>query len=161
MSKNLRRRLANGFKEKLRYKAAKRGVYFVYCLDSSHCCEGDYSKEWTELSQKQRLKDMPDILRKEICNMSFAFLKWSPSEQEITTKNASIPTLFCFFLENLLYSSDKQTHRRNQIISSIAQDLIYNTTNGESNGQTCCARFLYKKKNRFQRTYHMAKLLKA
>ena len=37
-----------------------------------------------------------------------------------------------FFLENLLYSSDKQTHRRNRIISSIAQDLINNTTNGES-----------------------------
>ena len=32
----------------------------------------------------------------------------------------------------MLYSSDKQTHRRNRIISSIAQDLICNTTNGES-----------------------------
>ena len=75
---------------------------------------------------------MSDVLRKEICNISSAFSKWYPPEQEITTKNASIPTLLCFFLENLLYSSDKQTHRWNQFISSIAQDLIYNTTNCES-----------------------------
>ena len=39
--------------------------------------------------------------------------------------------MLLFFLENLLYSSDKQTHRRNRIISSIAQDVIYNATNGE------------------------------
>ena len=64
--------------------------------------------------------------------MSSAFSKWPPSELEITNKNASIPTLLCFFLENLLYSSDKQTPCRNRVISSIAQDLIYNTTNGES-----------------------------
>ena len=64
--------------------------------------------------------------------MSSPFSKWYPSEQEITTKNASIPTLLCFFQENLLYSSDKQTHHWNQFISSIAQDLIYNTTNCES-----------------------------
>ena len=75
---------------------------------------------------------MSDILRREICNIPSAFSKWLPSEQEITTKNASIPTLLPFFLENLLYSSDKQTHRQNPIISSIAQDLIYNTTNGKS-----------------------------
>ena len=31
-----------------------------------------------------------------------------------------------------MYSSDKQIHRRNRIISSIAQDLLYNTTNSES-----------------------------
>ena len=73
-----------------------------------------------------------NILRKEICNMLSAFSKWPPSEQEITAKNASIPTLLCFFLENLLYCSDKQTHRRNRIISSIAQDLIYKKTNCES-----------------------------
>ena len=73
-----------------------------------------------------------NILWKEICNMLSAFSKWPPSEQEITAKNASIPTLLCFFLENLLYYSDKQTHRRNRIISSIAQDLIYNKTNCES-----------------------------
>ena len=39
ISKNLKRRLANEFKEKLRYKAAKKGVCFVYCPDSSHFCE--------------------------------------------------------------------------------------------------------------------------
>ena len=79
----------------------------------------------------QKLKDVSDILREEICSMTSAFSKWPPSEQEITTKNASTPTLLRFFLENLLYSSDKQTHRRNRIISSIAQDLIYNATGGE------------------------------
>ena len=131
-SKNLKRRLTNEFKEKLQYKAAKKGVCFVYCPDSSHLCEKDYSKEWTEFSQKQKLKDVSDILRMEICNMPSAFSKWPASEQEITTKNASIPTLLRFSLESLLYSSDKQIHRRNRIISSIAQDLIYNTTNSES-----------------------------
>ena len=63
--------------------------------------------------------------------MTSALSKWPPSEQAITNKNASIPTLLRFFLENLLYFSEKQTHRRNQIISSIAQDLIDNATNGE------------------------------
>ena len=62
ISKNLKRRLANEFKEKLQYKAAKKGVCFVYCPDSSHFCEGDYSKEWTEFSQNQKLKDVSDIL---------------------------------------------------------------------------------------------------
>ena len=111
----------------------QKKVYVLSIALIHHTCEGDYSKEWTEFSQKQKLKlDVSDILQKEICNMSSAFSKWPPSEQEITTKNASIPTLLRFFLENLLYSSDKQTHRRNRIISSFAQNLIYNTTNGES-----------------------------
>ena len=109
ISKNLKRRVANEFQEKPQYKTAKKGVCFVYCPDSSHSCKGDYSKEWTEFSQKQKLKDVSDILRKEICNIPSAFSKWPPSEQEITTKNASIRTLLDFFLENLLYSSDKQT----------------------------------------------------
>ena len=59
--------------------AVKKGACFVYCPDSSYFCEGDYSKEWVEFSQKQKLKDVSDILRKEIFNMPFAFSKWPPS----------------------------------------------------------------------------------
>lgn len=94
--------------------------------------------------------------------MPSAFSKWPPSEKEITTKNDSIPTLLCFFLENWLYSSDKQIHRWNRIISSIAQDLIYNTTNGESKTVKHVELGLCtKKKNRLQETYHIAKSLRA
>ena len=46
----------------------------------------------------------------EISNMPSAFSKWPLSEQEITTKNASISTLLRFFLEtSCILQANKHT----------------------------------------------------
>ena len=52
------------------------------------------------------------------------FSSWPPAEKEIDSERMIIPKTLEYFLEILLYGTEKKT------LQSLAQDLIYNCSNG-------------------------------
>ena len=58
------------------------------------------------------------------------FSSCPPAEKEIDSERMIIPKTLEYFLEILLYGTEKKTLQRERLIKSLAQDLIYNCSNG-------------------------------
>ena len=58
-------------------------------------------------------------------------IDWPPSESEVSTEKI-IPGLLELLLRHIISSKGLHIPRVDRLVSSIAQDLIYNSTNGRS-----------------------------
>ena len=80
--KNLKRRLSITFNDQLQYKKLKNGVKFVFCPDSPQFGE-DWSHNWKNYTNNEKLEDAAQILRKEIKGLKSLFLSWQPPKKDI------------------------------------------------------------------------------
>ena len=59
-------------------------------------------------------------------------MDWPPSESPVTTEKIIIPGLLELLLRHIISNRGLHTPRVDRLISSTAQDSIYNSTNGRS-----------------------------
>ena len=97
-----KRRLSITFNDQLQYKKLKNDVEFVFCPDSSQFDEEDCSNNWKDYTNKEKLGDAAQILRKEIMSLKSVFSSWSPPEKKIDSKRMIIPKALEHFLDILL-----------------------------------------------------------
>ena len=78
----MKRRLSITFNDQLQYKKLKNGVKFVFCPDSPQFDE-DWSHNWKNYTNNEKLEDAAQILRKEIKGLKSVFLSWQPPKKDI------------------------------------------------------------------------------
>ena len=81
--KNFKRWLSITFNDKLQYKKFKNGVEFVFCPNSSQFDEEDWSNDWKDHTNNEKLEDAAQIRRKEIMSLRSVFSSWPPLEKEM------------------------------------------------------------------------------
>ena len=59
-------------------------------------------------------------------------MNWPPSESQVTTEKIIISGLLELLLRQIISTTGSHTPRLDRLVSSIAQDLIYNSINGRS-----------------------------
>ena len=59
-------------------------------------------------------------------------IDWPPSESQVNTEKIIISGLLELLLHPIISSGGSHTPRVDRLVSSTAQDLIYNSTNGRS-----------------------------
>ena len=59
-------------------------------------------------------------------------MDWPPSKSPVTTEKIIIPGLLELLLRYIISNRGLHTPRVDRLVSSIAQDSIYNSTNGRS-----------------------------
>ena len=111
--------------DQLQYEKLKNDVEFFFCSDSSQVDEEDWSNNWKDYTNKEKLEDAAQILRKEIMSLRSVFSSWSPPEKEIGSERMIIPKALEYFLDILLCATEKKTLRRERLIKSLGQDLNY------------------------------------
>ena len=84
-----------------------------------------------EKSQEGKIKECARMIRDQI-NAVEDLMDWPPSESQVTTEKIIIPGLFELLLRRIILSRGSHRPRVDRLVSSIAQDLIYNSTNGRS-----------------------------
>ena len=84
-----------------------------------------------EKSQEEKIKECARMIRDQI-NAVEDLMDWPPSESQVTTEKIIIPGLLELLLRHIILSRGSHTPRVDRLVSSIAQDLIYNSTNGRS-----------------------------
>ena len=109
----------NCLNDQLQYKKLKNGVEFVFCPDSSQFDEEDWLKDWKDYTNKEKLEDAAQILRKEIMSLIPVFSSPPPPEKEIDSERMIIPKALEYFLEILLYATEKKTLRHERLIKSL------------------------------------------
>ena len=58
------------------------------------------------------------------------FMNWPPPESQVTTEKIIISGLLELLLRHIISTTGSHTPRVDRLVSSIAQDLIYNSING-------------------------------
>ena len=81
--KNFKLWLSITFNDKLQYKKFKNGVEFVFCPNSSQFDEEDWSNDWKDYTNNEKLEDAAQIRRKEIMSLRSVFSSWPPLEKEM------------------------------------------------------------------------------
>lgn len=77
------------------------------------------------------VKSCGGLIRDEILSQLEAFSTWPTNEKELLSQDVSKLPLLDSLLLTILSSSNKKTERLNQVISSVDQDLLYNSTSGQ------------------------------
>ena len=120
----------NCLNDQLEHKKLKNGIEFAFRPDSSQFDEEDWLKDWKDYTNKEKLDDAAQILRKEIMRLRPVFSSRPPPEKEIDSERMIIPKALEYILEILLYATEKKTLRRERLTKSLAQDHIYNCSIG-------------------------------
>ena len=84
-----------------------------------------------EKSQEEKIKECERMIREQI-NAVEDLMDWPPSESPVTTEKIIIPGLLELLLRHVISNRGLHTPRVDRLISSTAQDSIYNSTNGRS-----------------------------
>ena len=84
-----------------------------------------------EKSQEEKIKECARMIREQI-NAVEDLMDWPPSKSPVTTEKIIIPGLLEFLLRYIISNRGLHTQRVDRLVSSIAQDSIYNSKNGRS-----------------------------
>ena len=136
-NRNIKARLLTHFGDSIVIWAPPGRTSFVYrrALPTSAALERSLNalNDRREKSQAEKIKECARMIRDQI-NAVDDLLDWPPSESQVTTEKFMIPGLLLLelLLRHIISSRGLHTPRVDRLVSSIAQDLIYNSTNGRS-----------------------------
>jgi len=82
-------------------------------------------------SFSDKLKEVGKAIRVEIQESESTFKDWPPSESELYSKQTQIPAELFSLLRTILAKPGRISKRKNIIIKSIAQDILYNASGGK------------------------------
>ena len=82
-------------------------------------------------SFSDKLKDVAKAIRTEVLESESTFENWPPSESELYSKQTEIPTDLFTLLRIILAKPGRISKRKNIMIKSIAQDILYNASGGK------------------------------
>ena len=84
-----------------------------------------------EKNQEEKIQQCVRMIQDQI-NAVEDLIDWPPSESQVTTEKIIISGLLELLLHPIISSGGSHTPRVDRLVSSTAQDLIYNSTNGRS-----------------------------
>ena len=76
------------------------------------------------------VKEAGRIVRKELSNCPDIYTEWPPNEKELLKNRFETPSYTEALLRAILTSNASKTERSSRLVDSIAQDLLYNSSNG-------------------------------
>ena len=76
------------------------------------------------------VKEASRIIRKELLDYSQIYSEWLPTEKELLKNRFETPTYTETLLLGILSSNVSKTERSSRLVNLIAQDLLYNASNG-------------------------------
>lgn len=120
--KNIKTRLTKNFGDKIAFFQKAPGQ-----------CEVIYATEEIKLdmdSTVKKIKETGRIIREELLKSKDLYSRWPPTEKELLTYKFKIPELTETLLVSILAAKGKTNERIKRITHSIAQDLLYNASNG-------------------------------
>ena len=74
-----------------------------------------------------KVKKVAQMIKKEVNNLNSPFTSWPPTPDEVKNDNVHIPELLKTLLTEILVSG-LETVRTSTLVSSIAQDIMFNAT---------------------------------
>jgi hypothetical protein len=81
---------------------------------------------------EENIKNVAKQIRNEIETMPLTFTEWPADEVSLTQNRTNLPVLLEKFMTSLLTASNqRKSKRKERIICSMVQDIIYNVTNGK------------------------------
>ena len=134
-NRNIKARLLTHFGDSIVIWAPPGRTSFVYskALPTSAALERSLNalNDRREKSQEEKIKECARMIRDQI-NAVEDLMDWPPSESQVTTEKIIIPGLLELLLRHIISSRGSHTPRVDRLVSSTAQDLIYNSKNGRS-----------------------------
>ena len=81
---------------------------------------------------KEQIKSVAKAVKKEVSNVRDTYEQWPPYEEDLVQSKTVIPPLLEDLITKICSSASKSRlrQRKQRIISSICQDIIYNARNG-------------------------------
>ena len=85
----------------------------------------------TEPSLEEQIKYVGRSIRNEIQSSSQTFSNWPPTEGELYTKLTDVPYNLHILLRTIIAKPGRVSEHKNVIISSLAQDILFNSSGGK------------------------------
>ena len=120
--RNLKQRLLKAFGDRITIFQKSQGMPEII-----------YGTEEVKLnldSSLKKVKEIGRLIREELMNAPEIYSCWPPTEKELLQNEFEIPPFTEAFLISVLSAKGKKTERTSRLISSIAQDLMYNASTG-------------------------------
>ena len=123
VNRNLKARLANSFGDKITFFQKANGLpEFIYNTEKL--------KNVRIYDPVEVVKEAARIVRKELMESPDIYSEWPPTEKELLSKTFETTPFTRTLLSSIISKHAKNTDRNSRLVDSIAQDLVYNASNG-------------------------------
>ena len=128
--------LKNNFGENIGFWKPSKGSSFIFnnriekgnlieiLQEKIECLS--YAREPQPIDEK--MKEVGKKIRADILSLGQIYPNWPPLESEMFSNKTQLPTTLRLLLTNILAKPGKISERKNMLIESIGEDIIYNAT---------------------------------
>ncbi len=134
----LKEKIKKSFGSKLGFWCPKSGSEYIYnnSVEKGQLIEVAVKAKleksrWEERTLGEKTVEVAREIRKELLETPTTFSSWPPSENELLSKETSIPNLTTCLLKSILTKKPSKSAKVSRLVSSIGQDLIYHANNGQ------------------------------
>ena len=138
--KTLRLKIKDLFGERINFWCPRYGSYFIYSseipvgqiIEAGKRRIEDSHKESQDRPLLTKVTEVAHLLRNEILDAPATYPNWPPTEDEVIGVETVLPLALSTFLKALLTSKSKLSSKKECLVSSIGQDIMYAVGNGDT-----------------------------